>query len=117
MGHLTLSESRKERGQKSIRVIAVNGDLDADTFRRLQDRLEQMIVEGEKTIVLDCSHLGYISSAGLGVLMKIVKEIRKTGGDLSLAHLSEKIHNIVNVLGFSKVIQVFSTVEEAVSSY
>jgi anti-anti-sigma factor len=117
MGQFTLNEARKERGGKTVRVISVAGDLDAHTFPQLQDRLEQMIRDSEKAIIIDCGHLDYISSAGLGVLKRMVKEIRTGGGDIRLAALSEKIHNIVNLLGFSKIIQVFGSVDEAVASY
>ena len=117
MGTFSLSESRRERAGKVVRVLKVEGDLDAHTFPLLQDRLERMLGDGDRAIVLDCSGLDYISSAGLGVLKKMVKEVRTTGGDIRVAALSEKIHNIVNLLGFSKIIQVFGGVDEAVQSY
>src|SRR5437762_2186277 len=104
MGSFSLNESKKERAGKSVRVLSVQGELDAHTFPRLQEKLEQAIGEAEKAIVIDCGRLDYISSAGLGVLKRMVKEIRTTGGDIRLAALSEKIHNIVNLLGFSKII-------------
>ena len=117
MGTFALSESRRERAGKPVRVLRVEGDLDAHTFPQLQARLEQMLGDGERAIVLDCASLDYISSAGLGVLKKMVKEVRSSGGDIRLAALSEKITNIVNLLGFSKIIQVFPTLDEAVASY
>lgn len=100
-----------------MRVLKIAGDLDAHTFPLLQSRLEKLIAEGDRSIVLDCADLSYMSSAGLGVLKKMVKEIRTSGGDIRLAQLSDKIHNIVNLLGFSKIIQVFPNLDEAASSF
>ncbi len=112
-----MSEGRRERGGKTVRVISVAGDLDAHTFPRLQDRLAALIGARDAAIVLDCGKLDYISSAGLAVLKKMTHEARQGGGDIRLAALSDKTNNIVNLLGFSKIIQVFGTVDEATSSF
>jgi len=117
MAQFSLNESQRERGGKKVRVLSIAGDLDAHTFPRLQQRLEQMISENERAIVIDCLKLDYVSSAGLSVLRRMARELRQNGGDLRLSGLSEKISNIVNVLGFSKVIQVFESLEDAVASY
>jgi anti-anti-sigma factor len=117
MGHFSLTDARRDNGGKPVRVVRIEGDLDAHTFPALQDRLERTLADGERAIVLDCGALDYISSAGLGVLKKMVKEVRTTGGDIRVAALSEKIRNIVNLLGFSKIIQVFGSVDEAVESF
>lgn len=112
-----LKELKREHQGKTIRVLRVSGDLDAHSFPTLQERLEAHILEGERAIVIDCGGLHYISSAGLGVLKKMVKEIRQNGGDIRLSALSEKIRNIVTLLGFSKIIQVFPSLDEAVASF
>jgi anti-sigma B factor antagonist len=117
MGHFGLTESRRDLGGRTIQVLGVAGELDAHTFPQFQERVERLIGDGSKAIVIDFKHLDYISSAGLGVLKKIVNETRSGGGDIRLAALSQKIHNIVNLLGFTKIFQVFSTVDEAASSY
>ncbi len=118
MGTFALSETRRDRaGKPPVTILKVEGDLDAHTFPLLQSRLEKLVAEGDRAIVLDCAGLAYMSSAGLGVLKKMVKEIRGTGGDIRLAALSDKIHNIIELLGFSKIIQVFPTLDEAVASF
>lgn len=117
VGEFALSESRRERAGKAVSILRVEGDLDAHTFPLLQGRLESMLADGGRYIVLDCARLDYISSAGLGVLKKMVKEVRASGGDIRLAALSDKIANIVNLLGFSKIIQVFASLDEAVDSF
>ena len=53
----------------------------------------------------------------LQVLKRMVHETRAGGGDIRLAGLSQKIHNIVNVLGFQRIFQIFGNADEAVQSY
>jgi anti-anti-sigma factor len=117
MAQLTIQEARREGTGRAVLVLALSGDLDAHTFPGFQERLERAVADGARAIVIDCAALAYVSSAGLGVLKRMVKEVRADGGDIRLAALSEKIRNVMNLLGFSKIIQVFSTVDEAVDSY
>jgi anti-anti-sigma factor len=100
-----------------VKVVNVKGQLDAHTFLTLQKELETTLTADDPRLVLDCDGLDYISSAGLGVLKKMVREFRGKGGDIRLARVSDKIDNVMKLLGFSKVIKVFGGLDEAVSSY
>jgi anti-sigma B factor antagonist len=115
--HLS-TESRETEGG-NIQIVAIKGALDAHTFPRFQSCLEGITEDRGKDprLVLDCENLDYISSAGLGVLKKMVREMRVRGGDIRLASLSGKIRNIVQLLGFTKLIKIYPTLQEAVDSY
>ncbi len=118
MGTFHVSEKTREVGpNRRVRILRIEGDLDAHTFPEVQDRLEDMVANGERSIVLDCEALDYISSAGITVLQRMVKEVRSTGGDMRLAGLSEKIRSIINLLGFSKIIHDYADLDRAVASY
>lgn len=106
---------RQPRG--GVEVLALSGQLDAHTFPQLQDALEALAAEARHKVVLDCTKLEYVSSAGLGVLKKMSRELREQAGDIRLAALTPKIKNVVDLLGFSQVIQVFGDSEAAVASF
>ena len=112
----SISESTREAGASTVRVLSLMGQLDAHTFPKLQAALEA-IDDDEPRVVLEFSKLEYISSAGLGVLSKMTKEFREREGDIRLAALPDKIKNIMDLLGFSQVIQVHKTVGDAVATY
>jgi anti-anti-sigma factor len=119
MADFEISYSQREASGKRppVKVVKVKGQLDAHTFPTLQQKLEVLLREKDPRLVLDCQNLEYISSAGLGVLKKMVREFRGKGGDIRLAALSDKIDNVMNLLGFSQVIRVFDGLDEAVESY
>ena len=108
----------RDAGKAKVSVLALRGQLDAETFPGLQGELEE-VLDGaaEPKVVLDCSDLEYISSAGLGVLSKMTKEFRDKSGDLRLCSLPEKIASVVSLLGFDQVIQVFPHSDDAVQSF
>ena len=117
------SSSRFEATERSvtgdtITIIALAGQLDAHTAQEFERFLERIVRdEGKRQIVLDMERLEYISSAGLGVLMGLIEEVRATDGDIKLACLPEKIFHVLDLLGFPLVFQIFPTVTEAEAAF
>lgn len=98
----------------TVTVIELAGQLDAHTASEFERFLERVVRdEGKRQLVLDFHDLEYISSAGLGVLMGLIEEVRAIGGDMKLAALPEKIFHVLDLLGFPIVFQIFPTVREA----
>lgn len=117
MSDFEISQETRQADGQDVQVLSLKGQLDAHTFPSLQKELEDLVRQGEPRVVLDCQDLEYISSAGLGVLKKMSREFRDQDGDIRLASLTSKINNVMNLLGFNQVIQVFKDLEEALRSY
>jgi anti-sigma B factor antagonist len=102
----------------SVTVIELSGQLDAHTASEFERFLERVVRdEGKRQLVLDFHGLEYISSAGLGVLMGLIEEVRAIDGDMKLAALPEKIFHVLDLLGFPIVFQIFPTVNEAEAAF
>jgi anti-anti-sigma factor len=87
-------------GQDGAVVIA--GRLDAAQSPAAQSFLDK--VQG--TVTLDCSQLEYISSAGLGVLLKTQKRLLASAGKLRLAGLKPHMRDIFTYSGFDKLFDI-----------
>ena len=83
-------------------TISVQGRLDAAQAVRAQEFLDQ--VSGE--CVLDFAHLEYISSAGLGVLLKTHKRLMGAAGGVKLINVNNHIHDIFRYSGFDKLFEI-----------
>jgi anti-sigma B factor antagonist len=68
-------------------------------------------------VILDFSSLEYISSAGLGVLMGFIEEVRSDGGDMKFASVPDKIYHVLDLLGFPIVFTIAATVPEATEAF
>lgn len=101
----------------TVQVVRVAGSLDMYSFPRLEIQLNTLFQQGLYNIVLDCHDLDYIGSAGLGALIGFAKQAREHRGDLKLLNVPERIYKIIELLGFTKVLQVFNTETEAVASF
>ncbi|MFC1701426.1 STAS domain-containing protein [Pseudomonadota bacterium] len=83
-------------------IVAVEGRLDAAQAVKAQTFLDQ--VEGQ--CVLDLGKLEYISSAGLGVLLKTHKRLMGAGSGIKLINVSNHIHDIFGYSGFDKLFEI-----------
>ena len=98
-------------------VIYPRGFINAHTVREFERELERSVESGRTQIVINGSGLSYIASAGLGVIMGHIEEVRSQGGDIRLTDLNETVLNIFEVLGFNHLCRVFDSEADAVASY
>lgn len=104
--------------KEGVTVVALSGQLDAHTAPEFERFLEQLVRGKSKhKLILDFGSLEYISSAGLGVLMGFIEEVRSDGGDMKFARVPEKIYHVLDLLGFPVVFTITPTIELAVESF
>ena len=99
--------------EKDVKVIRVGGDVDASSSIQLDDEFKNAIEGGDKKILVDCTQLNYISSAGLGVFMSYIQDIENNEVKLVIYGLSEKVINVFEILGLDQLLKVESSLEEA----
>jgi anti-anti-sigma factor len=64
---------------------------------------------------VDLAGLRYISSAGLRVLLVAAKRLKPEGGRLLLAAPSELVGQVLEIAGFSAMLETCPTIEEALA--
>jgi anti-sigma B factor antagonist len=83
-------------------VVVIAGRLDA-----VQCPAAQSFLDGVKgTVTLDCSRLEYISSAGLGVLLKTQKRLAASAGKLRLTGVNRHLQDIFLYSGFDQIFEI-----------
>jgi anti-sigma B factor antagonist len=88
------------------KVILV-GRLDAAQARKAQEFLDGIDHPRE----LDCARLEYISSAGLGILLRTQKRVMAKGGGLRLVNVSNHIRDVFRYSGFDKIFDIVSVAD------
>ncbi len=94
-------------------VIHLEGAVDAHTAPQFEEAVQKVIDDGNNKIVVDCENLSYISSAGLGVFMGFVEELREAGGDIKICGLTEKVKQPFEILGFETLFHFCPDVVQA----
>ncbi|HBD10143.1 MAG TPA: anti-anti-sigma factor [Syntrophobacteraceae bacterium] len=106
-----------ERRQNGIVVFGLKGRLDSNTSGDFEKQLLGRVQGGETQLVLDFSELDYISSAGLRVLLKAVKELKRSDGKLCVCAVKDYIREIFSLSGFLSFLPTYATLEEALHTF
>jgi anti-sigma B factor antagonist len=106
-----------QRDGEDVSVIELKGYLDAHTAPDLENAFQKLLTEKKYNIVVNCRDLSYISSAGLGVFMAYVEDVRNNKGDIKLSNMSPKVYNVFDLLGFPILYEIYKDEKEAVVKF
>lgn len=113
MNNFTIST----RSKKTVYIVYIGGELDAHTAFQLENTLKDLIEKEITEIVVNFSELSYIASAGLGVFMAYIEEVREKGGDIKLTNMSDKVYNVFDLLGFPALYEILEDEADAITRF
>jgi anti-sigma B factor antagonist len=105
------------REKDAINILELKGYLDAHTAPKLEEAFQGLMSTRRFNIVVNCRDLSYISSAGLGVFMAFIEDVRKNDGDIKLSNMSPKVYNVFDLLGFPLLYEIVPDESEAVKKF
>ncbi|HHJ53279.1 MAG TPA: anti-sigma factor antagonist [Caldithrix abyssi] len=100
-----------------VAILRLKGYLDAHTVPRFEAAIAKLVKEGQYRILVDMENLEYISSAGLGVFMGFIEEVREKNGDIKLCNLTDKVFRVFDLLGFPTLFDILKTEREALEKF
>ncbi len=107
---MEITEERRE----NILILRVIGRLDSSTSKMMEERLLSIIDSGERRLVIELSQLDYISSAGLRVFLLAAKRIGNAKGRMILCSLQDAVKQVFDIAGFSSLLTLAGSTEEAI---
>ena len=108
-----------ERIVGGVVIITVTGDitLNKGGDALLKDKVQSLIHQGQKHLLLDLSGVSYVDSAGLGELVQSYATTRNRGGTLKLLNVTKRLRDLVVVTKLLTVFDTFDDEASAVSSF
>ncbi len=103
--------------RSNVSILRLKGFLDAHTAPNFEQAIQELIEENRFRIIVSMSDLSYISSAGLGVFMGFIEEIREKDGDIKLTNMTDKVFKVFDLLGFPALYKIFKEEAEAEKDY
>ncbi|MBW1861469.1 MAG: STAS domain-containing protein [Deltaproteobacteria bacterium] len=95
-----------------IKWLAIKGRIDSMTCGEIQQQIDDLISDGNRTIVTNLEGVHYISSAGLRVFLLEQKKLRKVGGEIVLYKTAKNIFGVFEMSGLSELFRFISSREE-----
>ncbi len=90
-------------------IMAIVGEIDASSSIDLDLAIAKSLSEGHTKILVDCTALEYISSAGLGVFMSYIEEFKEKNFMMVIFGMKEKVANTFNILGLDEMLHIVPT--------
>lgn len=106
------------RKSDSVRIIKVTGRLDpGDGPDLLFDMVQRFAEDNEINFLVDLRSVTYISSTGVGSLIKTYRSVLKKKGEVKLLSPSQSVRNILAISKLDGVFEIFSDESEALGSF
>jgi len=106
----------QELAEKDACLVSVHGQIHLLEAKELEQRLEEVLSDGRSNIVLDMTDVSFITSDGLGVLIKVRGDARRAGGNLSIVEPPEPVLGVFRTTRLTKLFDIYPSKEEAVAS-
>ena len=100
---------------EQVTVIEIAGDIDGKTAPEVQQQVLSLVKPGGR-ILLDMSQVGYMSSAGLRMLLATYRQVSSSDGHIVLVGLSEEIQDTMSMTGFLRFFTTAETVEAGLAA-
>ena len=108
----------KERKRDGVAILEMSGKLmggpDAETF---SETLKTLIHEDCHNVIVNMEKVKWVNSTGLGILISGYTTLRKSGGELKLLKVSDRIENIFIVSKLYTVFESYQDEDEAIQSF
>ena len=99
--------------KEGVVCLKIDGRLDAKSAGEAETIVKAVLKEGCQRLLFDLSGMDYISSAGLRVVLMVVKVLRSKKGKVALCGLTPYVKEIFDVSNFSSIIPITDSVETA----
>lgn len=111
----TFTVGRSREGD--ISVLSLLGYLDAHTAPQFEKAIQEEYDGGRFRIVVNCAGLTYISSAGLGVFMSFIEDVRAANGDIKICSVTDTVYQVFEILGFPSLFDILADQPGAVQRF
>ena len=108
----------EERTVGDVVVLDLKGRITlGDGDQLLKDKVNSLVNQGNKRIVLNLGGVPYIDSAGLGEIVRTYTTVSRQGGKLKLLNLTKRIQDLLAITKLLTVFETYDTEQDAIGSF
>ena len=109
----------EQREEGDVVIVKVTGDITLNHGGDVQvkDKVQSLLQQDQKKIVLDLGGVAYVDSAGLGQLVQAYATTKNKGGALKLINLGKKLNDLLVVTKLVTVFDCYDSEAEAIKSF
>ena len=108
----------EERALGEVMILDVKGKLTiGDGDELLKDKINSLIQQGRKKLILNLEGVPYVDSAGLGEIVRTYTTVSRQGGNLKLLNLTKRITDLLMITKLLTIFDTYDSEEEALNSF
>ena len=108
----------EERSVGDVMVLDVKGKVTlGEGDEMLKDKVNSLVNQGRKKIVLNLAEVPYIDSAGLGEIVRTYTTVSRQGGSLKLLNLTKRITDLLSITKLLTVFETYDSESDAIRSF
>ena len=108
----------EERAVGDVVVLDLKGKITlGEGDELLKDKVNSLVNQGHKKVILNLADVPYIDSAGLGEVVRTYTTVSRQGGSLKLLSLTKRITDLLSITKLLTVFETFDSENEAVRSF
>jgi anti-sigma B factor antagonist len=108
----------EERPTGEVMILDLRGKLTiGEGDELLKDKVNSLIQQGHRKLVLNLEGVPYVDSAGLGEIVRTYTTVSRQGGKLKLLHLTKRIEDLLSITKLLTVFETFESEQAAVQSF
>ena len=97
-------------------IVKLIGNLDTNTAPDAEAKINSWLEKSTQKMVINLEETKYVSSAGLRIFLATAKKMTASGGVVKLCSPNEVVQEILDISGFSSILDVKKTEEEALGA-
>jgi anti-sigma B factor antagonist len=102
---------------RRVQLFEIMGRVDSSNANELGSAMDRAVDDGKNNVVLDLGEVEYMSSAGLREMVRVLKRVKRSGGDLRIANPSDRVKEVLELAGLDTIFEIYPTQVEAVGSF
>jgi len=108
----------EERVVDDVMILDLKGKITlGDGDEALKDKINSLVLQNKKRILLNLADVPYIDSAGLGEVVRTYTTVSRQGGQLKLVNLTKRITDLLSITKLLTVFETFESEAEALKTY
>jgi len=100
-----------------LALISIDEEVGPAKIKELKKMVQALLLDNTLKIVINLEHVRSMDSAGVGVIVYVLKRVRRAGGDLKLCAPKGDVRNIFRSLKLDRIIDIFDDITNALASF
>jgi anti-sigma B factor antagonist len=108
----------EERVVGDVTILDLKGKITlGEGDEALKDKINSLVLQDRRRILLNLAEVPYIDSAGLGEIVRTYTTVSRQGGQLKLVNLTKRITDLLSITKLLTVFETFDSEADALQSY